>query len=65
MQNQKPCIPLCLKVFFSIFAGQYEKIVHPMIWRLTIKKLVVMAITGAIMFIFTVLCEYRFFIRKR
>lgn len=50
---------------FYSHTGQYELMVKPMIWRLTVKKLVVMSISGLVMLIFTMLCEYRFFIRKR
>jgi len=37
----------------------------PMRWDLITKKLVIMAVTGLVFFIITILCEYRFFIKAR
>ena len=46
-------------------SGQYDKMLSPFEWNLTAKKMVVMAIVGLVFFLFTLLCEYRFFIKPR
>ncbi|KAG1677979.1 ATP-binding cassette sub-family A member 2 [Nymphon striatum] len=51
--------------FFLFKTGQYEKITSPFAWNLVSRKLVAMAISGIVFFIITLLCEFRFFIKKK
>jgi len=45
--------------------GELDKVTHAMSWDITGKKLVAMTITGAVSFLFTFLCEYKFGCRTR
>lgn len=45
--------------------GEYDKIRDPFEWELTTRNLVCMAVEGVIFFLFTVLIEFRFFIKPR
>ena len=49
--------------FFLI--GEYDKIRDPFEWLLTTRNLVCMAVEGILFFVFTVLLEFRFFIKPR
>lgn len=45
--------------------GEYDKIRDPFEWLLTTRNLVCMAVEGILFFVFTVLIEFRFFIKPR
>ncbi|CAM1324270.1 ABCA2 (predicted) [Pycnogonum litorale] len=51
--------------FFLFKTGQYDQITSPFAWNLVTRKLVAMAISGITFFIITLLCEFRFFIKRR
>ena len=59
------CKILYVNVYCLVFSGQYDQMLSPMRWDLITKKLVIMAVTGLVFFIITILCEYRFFIKAR
>ena len=50
-------------IYFLI--GEYDKIRDPFEWLLTTRNLVCMAVEGILFFVFTVLIEFRFFIKPR
>jgi len=45
--------------------GEFDKIRDPFEWKLTTRNLVCMAVEGVVFFIFTVLMEFRFFVKPR
>ncbi|KAL4218636.1 ATP-binding cassette sub- A member 2 [Mactra antiquata] len=45
--------------------GQYDKIQAALSWNITGRRFIVMVIMGVVSFVFTLLCEYRFFMGNR
>lgn len=56
--------PSCSSFPFLFFIGD-KRFVSPLSWDLAGKNMFAMAIEGTIFFLFTVLLQYRFFLRLR
>ena len=54
-----------MNLFIYFLIGEYDKIRDPFEWLLTTRNLVCMAVEGILFFVFTVLLEFRFFIKPR
>ncbi|KAK3087439.1 hypothetical protein FSP39_005943 [Pinctada imbricata] len=50
---------------FYYKTGQYDKVHSPFTWDLTGKKLVAMTVMGLCFFLITLLCEFKFFLKRR
>ena len=55
----------CVNELIYFLTGEYDKIRDPFEWLLTTRNLVCMAVEGILFFVFTVLIEFRFFIKPR
>lgn len=65
LPNPLPLAPPILQLLsFSLFIGD-KRFVSPLSWDLAGKNMFAMAIEGTIFFLFTVLLQYRFFLRLR
>lgn len=65
LPNPPPLAPPILQLLsFSPFIGD-KRFVSPLSWDLAGKNMFAMAIEGTIFFLFTVLLQYRFFLRLR
>lgn len=64
LPNPPPLAPPILQLLSPPFIGD-KRFVSPLSWDLAGKNMFAMAIEGTIFFLFTVLLQYRFFLRLR